>query len=256
MLIVWGEKLVYQKQGYVADFCPQCRKISAFELNRVGMAGHLYHVTFSEGRFLRYEGTCQKCRAVELTELARYAAVAEKMTTLHSLSTKTFPKIAEVYEERLRLEETIRLTPAFLPPEAKNTLMLEPFLRVSPEAQRRIAASELDAETSITIVLAITGVVLVARVILSFAPQFEAEVVWSAVGLSGAIIFWQVMTSGSRYLRRLVTPKLAAELQPLKPTESEIVAVLAELKRRKHILGAKLKPADLVAQIKLVKSKS
>ena len=255
MLIIWGEKLVYQKQGYVADFCPQCRKIRSFELNRVGMAGHLYHVTLSEGRFQRYERTCLTCRAVELTELERYVVVAEKMTTLHSLTATTFPNIADVYEERLWLEESIRSTPALLPPEAKSALMLEPFLRVSPEAQRRIAASELDAETSITIVLAITGVVLLARVILSFAPQFQDAVIWSAVGLSGAIIFWQVMISGSRYLRRLVMPKLAAELQPLKPTEPEIAGVLTELKRRKHILGAKLKAADLLAQIKLVKNK-
>ena len=38
MFIVWGTKRTERKQGLVADFCPICREVRAFQLIRVGLA--------------------------------------------------------------------------------------------------------------------------------------------------------------------------------------------------------------------------
>ncbi len=36
MFIVWGKKRVERTIGFVTDFCPTCRDIRGFQLNRVG----------------------------------------------------------------------------------------------------------------------------------------------------------------------------------------------------------------------------
>ena len=49
MLFIWGKKRVERNIGKVADFCPICREVRMFQLIRVGVADHIYYVSFGEG---------------------------------------------------------------------------------------------------------------------------------------------------------------------------------------------------------------
>jgi hypothetical protein len=48
---------------------------------------------------------------------------------------------------------------------------------------------------------------------------------------------------------RQVVPVLATAIRPLRPSESELKSVLAELTQLKHKIGTKLKLADLQARL-------
>jgi hypothetical protein len=50
-------------------------------------------------------------------------------------------------------------------------------------------------------------------------------------------------------MRREIIPVVATTIRPLKPAESEVQAVLAELKATGHKIGAKLKASDLMVAL-------
>src|SRR5438876_12363312 len=73
MFIVWGKKRTERKQGRVADFYPICREIRAFTLIRVGLAGHIYYVSFGEGKLVGYIVRCDTCGVALGVEPTRFA---------------------------------------------------------------------------------------------------------------------------------------------------------------------------------------
>ena len=73
MFIVWGKKRIERKQGMVADFCPICREVRAFTLIRVGLADHIYYVSFGEGKLVGYIVRCDTCGVALGVEPTRFA---------------------------------------------------------------------------------------------------------------------------------------------------------------------------------------
>jgi hypothetical protein len=65
------------------------------------------------------------------------------------------------------------------------------------------------------------------------------------MGIGASLVIWQLITAGRRYVQRQVAPILGITLKPLQPKESELLAVLAELKQLKHKMASKLKVADV-----------
>jgi hypothetical protein len=72
-----------------------------------------------------------------------------------------------------------------------------------------------------------------------------AALVFIALGV--LLVVWQIFRSRRRFMMRQVVPVLASAIRPLKPTESELKFVLAELTQLKHKIGTKLKLADLIS---------
>jgi hypothetical protein len=61
MIFIWGTKKVTRNLGYVAEACPRCKAIQPFNVKRLGMAGHFYHISFAKGDLIGYVGECQEC---------------------------------------------------------------------------------------------------------------------------------------------------------------------------------------------------
>ena len=111
MFIVWGKKRIERKQGMVADFCPICREVRAFTLIRVGLADHIYYVSFGQGKLAGHIIRCDTCGVALRADPTRFAtAEKDPRIELETLIRQTFPRLRETYAERLALEQRIKRT--------------------------------------------------------------------------------------------------------------------------------------------------
>lgn len=248
MFIVWGKKLVHRKQGYVADFCPFCREFRAFELKRLGSASHVYYLTLGEGDLLGFECTCQECGTVLKTDPGRYATVAKRALPIDELLTQTFPNGEDLLRERMDLERRARQDPRSVSPEDRRALIRSPFILLSPKVERRFASAKLDMGIGLALIGAIALLVSgpsIAQVVAPGADVGNVVLLSTVTGI--ALIAWQGVESSKRFMRREILPLLASNLKPLRPTESELSSVIAEMKQLGHKIGKKIKQADLEA---------
>lgn len=150
-MIIWGTKRVEKKLGYVAEFCPICRSVNPFRIVRIGMAGHVYYISFGSGQLVGHHAECQQCRNVKKVDPTVYAAFEPKGgMELGPLIQKTFPKIREAYAERLDTEEEIRRNPNSLARAEREALLMEPFQYLSDQVEARYAGgTQFDMESGI-----------------------------------------------------------------------------------------------------------
>jgi hypothetical protein len=249
VFIVWGRKITRKRFGYVVDFCPICRTLQTFDLQAVHSSGHVYYVTFGGGPLLGYERKCADCGAVYKAESTAYASIAKQRLPLDELKRQTLPTLSPATQSRLDLEERIRSGRAQLAPTQRYNLIREPFLLLSSKVEQRFASTHIDVPT---------GLALSGAVVLMFAGgwldrQFFADSAGTglliAAGIGAALIVWQFVESGSRYMRREIVPALAKALDPLRPTPDEIERVLGDLQQTKQKIGHKLKVSQLLESL-------
>jgi hypothetical protein len=244
--IIWGKKLVYRTLGFIADFCPMCRTPRIFKLRRVGVARHVYYVSFGEGELAGYQRTCQDCGILLDAKPTIYASVADKPAPLPQLITQTFPDLAQAYQPTLALEERVRNSPASLTPEERRVLIRNPMLLLSPRVEKRFASTHMDADVGYTLLAVVAALFAGSYVIKRLFPD-ALEMSMLAILVVGLIlVVWQISQAGKRFMRRQIVPMLARTLRPLKPTEAEVTAVLEELKKLRHKIGSKLKVSELM----------
>lgn len=249
MFIVWGKKLVYRKLGHVADFCPICRKPRAFVLRRLGSAGHLYYVSVGQGELVGYERTCARCGVAFNAEPAHYAAVARKPAPLRELARQTFPHLEVAWRERLDLERQLRQNPRALSADDRKALIRSPFLLLSPQVEKRFAATHFDKEVGFAALGALALMFGVPLAIEQITPQWGGLPLLVGMALGFLLVAVQIALAGGRYMRRQIVPLLAQCLRPLQPTQGELQVVMAELKTLRHKMASKLKLPVLMAQI-------
>ena len=142
MFIIWGKKRIERKQGMVADFCPICREVRAFTLIRVGLAGHIYYVSFGQGKLAGFIICCDTCGVVLRAEPTRFAtAEKDPRIELETLIRQTFPRLRETYADRLALEQRIKRTRSALTAEQYKEFLMEPFALLNPVVEQRFAKS-------------------------------------------------------------------------------------------------------------------
>jgi hypothetical protein len=251
MFIVWGKKVVYRKLGHVADFCPICREVRAFEVRRVGVAGHVYYISFGDGELAGHDRTCRSCGIILKADLGSYASLSPTDAgPLEALIGQTFPNLREAAGDRLAIEEQVQQSPDSFSPDERRALLREPFLLLSPKVDQRFAAVHIDKEIGLALAavlgLCILGPLLAAQ--LRSGAGFDAFLI--ALALGAVLVVWMGVGAGRRYLARQVIPALATALRPLRPQEQELQQVLGELKSHKLKIGRKLRLADLQAQLK------
>lgn len=248
MFIVWGEKLVYRRFSYVADFCPNCRDIRIFELKRAGSASHVYYISAGEGELVGFERTCKECTTVVSTDPKKYATVSNKLLTLADLKNQTFPSVDAVLAEHLEMELRVQNDPLSFTPEERKTLIRSRFVLLSPKVERRFASTHLDKEIGLTLVGSIALLSIGPVVVHEIAPDTDVTpfaLLFIALGL--ALVIWQALASSGRFMKREILPILASTLRPLNPTNSELSSAISELKQLRHKIGEKTKLADLHA---------
>jgi len=230
MFIFWGKKLVYRRLGYVADFCPMCRVARAFEVQRVGVASHVYYISFGEGALAGYRRKCLECDTALDAKPTAYASLAEQPASVAELTAKTFPTLAQVYQAVMALIRT-------------------PMLLLSAKVEKHYAATHLDREVGYTVLAWIAVLVAAPLLYRSFTGEaLEVGEIWILIaGL--AVVVWQIACERGRFVRREIIPALAKSLRPLAPSDAEVRAALAELGRLRHKIGTKVDPVRLMAAL-------
>ena len=249
MFIFWGKKVVFRKLGYVADFCPMCRVARAFELQRVGVVGHVYYISFCEGALAGYQNKCLECDTALEARPTAYAAISDELGSVAALTAKTFPTLLQTYQAVMALDERARTAPASLSSEGRHALIRTPMLLLSAKVEKHNATTHLDREVGYAVLVWI-GVLLAAPPLyrLVAGDALELGELWIlGIGLVGVV--WQIAAERGRFMRRKIVPALARSLKPLAPTEAEVRAVLTELSRLRHKIGTKLKADTLMAAL-------
>jgi hypothetical protein len=244
MFIIWGRKITRRRAGYVADYCPICRAQQTFELQGVRSARHVYYVSLGSGQLLGYERKCDQCGTAFKANSAAYASVSRARLPLEELKRTTYPNLDTATKEQAALEERIRrqrLTPA-----ERQALIKAPFIFLSAKVERRFAATHLDKESAIALGAAV-GLLTVAPIIGRWLlPDSPGTLFLIVLAAGVSLVVWQLIASGARYMQREIVPVLTKSLKPLHPTQEEIEAVLAELRRVKQKIGRKLSASALV----------
>lgn len=249
MFMMWGKKLVVRKLGHVADFCAICRCPSTFVLRRVGLARHFYYVSLGRGTLIGYERVCHECGIACAADPSVYQALAKKRRPLPALISETFPNLEEVWSERIAYERKVKHAPSTLSAEERKTVIREPFLILVPKAESARASPHLNQEFGLAVVGTIVLLMAVPALVRAVAPGQERVAAVAVLCLGLSLIVWRVAVSGRIYLRREVLPALGRALRPLRPSESEIAGVLAEMKSLGHKIGSKLRVADVLSQV-------
>lgn len=227
MFIVWGTKRTERKQGMVADFCPICREARAFQLIRVGLASHIYYLSFGEGKLAGYIIRCSECGVGLGTQATRYANVEkDPRVSLEVLIRDTFPKLREVYAERLELEGRIRRTRSALSGDDYRRFLMEPFGLLNPLVEQRFANStQIDRPAGIGCL----GTLLIGAAIFFGSMKFSgptqdkmllAALIAVVMGCIYTLI--QMHLGTGRFYRAKILPPLVKALKPLEPTKDDL----------------------------------
>jgi len=250
MIFIWGKKHVRSSLGYVADFCPICRQPSAFKLSRVGLAGHVYYISFGEGDLIGHERSCQTCDTPLEADPNRYRDTAKKLSPLKELTALTFPDLGTVWRERMEFENQLLQGSVAISSADRPPLILSPLLLLSPKVERRFASTHLDKEVGFAFAGLVAMLYIAPAVMHKVAPDKSDDAVLFVLIAGVLLVLWQVAMTGRRFIRREIAPVAAQALRPLKPRASEMGRALDDLRKHGHKIGRKLKVSDIEAHLK------
>ncbi len=235
MFIIWGKKRIERKQGMVADFCPICREIRAFTLIRVGLADHIYYVSFGQGKLAGYIIRCDTCGVALKVEPTQFTtAEKDPRTDLETLIQRTFPRLREALAQRLELEQRIKRTRSALTAEQYKEFLMEPFALLNPMVEERFAEStKMDKQSG----LGCLGTILLGGGLFFGAMAFRGPaqdriLIGAAIlaGIGTIYTFVQMHLGPKRYFRARVLPSLVKSLRPLQPTRQDLEDCLERCK--------------------------
>lgn len=112
--LVWGTMARAESQGVVADLCPYCCEVRAFEVKDIYRVHHIYYVRLGRGTFVVRTRQCYGCRRQLAFDESKYVgpvanAEAQTLPIGHTLA-RTNPRLAHRIEELARLEEMATAT--------------------------------------------------------------------------------------------------------------------------------------------------
>jgi hypothetical protein len=209
--ITWGTKTKLRKVGYVADFCPICRRVTPFLLLKITSVKHIQDISFGQGETVGYTARCRCCPLPILTDIDRYQSTNPQLPPdIDTLIVNTFPTVNEHHRDRLALEREINIDPTGLPPQTRSVLIDEPFSLLSPHrpAQRLVNETESDWFWPMVVM----GIICAA---ISQGNK--------AIGISlMAVVCLIYFTARKNSHQQVIRAMLANALAPLKPTPEEI----------------------------------
>jgi hypothetical protein len=246
-MIIWGTKRVVRSLGFAADFCPLCREVRAFEVKRIGMAGHLYYISFGKGALVGHLRTCTTCRTDLNATPDVYARLNVEVLPPPQLQPLTFPNLGEVHGARLGIEKALKEPFAKLDPNARAALIKEPFILLSPKVETRFASLHVDGPTGLTLLGVVVALIFLPAMLSAAIPRYSAEILLLCIAAAIAAVAVQMVKSSDRFMRKEVLPVLVPALKPLKPTPQEIESVLKDMKSLGRRIGSKVKLQPLLA---------
>jgi hypothetical protein len=240
--------------GFVADFCPVCREPRAFRLVRVGLASHIYYISFGSGKHVGHLIRCEECGVDTESDATRYASI-EKQRPAHlsELIQASFPALLATYATQIAQEAEIRRAPRSLSPSQRQSLLIAPFRQLHGSVEARYArGTEMDKPAGIgCLATTVLTIALLAGAIY-FKGTLSDNVLIALVTIfcvGGLYTFVQLGLAPGRFLRSRIVPQLARALDPLQPDENELKECLKKCRDVGWKIGAKIKAPKVLAEI-------
>jgi hypothetical protein len=249
MFIVWGKKIVRDRIGYVADFCPLCREPKPFALNEVKLKPHVYYITTGSGSLMGYERSCQGCSIAFEAERWKYTATPARVTDIDTLIATSYPTLRDVYAERLRLEAALRSAPESIPLDLRDSLIKQPFHLLGPMVDAKLKRGMLDLVGWGVVAASVVAIGVVLDVTPDLAPSVAPQILGGVVLACVAAFIWAVASRRGRLIRRTMLPRLGRSLRPLRPTESELNGVLRELRRSRRSVASRVQAKHILQAV-------
>lgn len=249
MFIVWGRKITRRPVGYVADYCGICREPKPFKVSRLGSVGHVYYISFGEGKLVGHERTCTSCGTFSEANVAAYTKVSRKATSLEALKQETYPGLDAALAARRALDERIRTAPHLLSPEERLGLIRAPFNLLTRKVEKHFASTHLDAGIGLAFGAAVGLCIATLSIGQALVPDIAGKLFLVAMAIGVGLVIWQFFAAGKRFMRKEILPPLAKALAQLKPSEAEIAQALRDFRKAKHQIGRRLKAAEILEAI-------
>ena len=222
MFVVWGTKLLHKASGTTTLFCPICRTIATCQVSRAVEHRHLYFKAMGKGKAVLDTAICEKCTCEFPGEVGSFGN----------------PGLNSNDAMRRRQELETRVRSGKLSAEERKALLVEPFVAMEYTHRRRLRYSSQTSIVSVlvlaTIVLAFVALVLWVQLPGATPRERPASLQW-ATGTSItfvialAVTVWYSVSNHRRRSVRHELPAVAGSLAALKPTLTELEAILAQL---------------------------
>jgi hypothetical protein len=219
----------------VADFCPICREVRMFQLVRVGLASHVYYVSFGEGQLVGHIIRCCESGVNLSVNPTRYVKTeTDSRVNLEALIRGSFPNLREVQAARLELEAKIKRTRSALSGDEYRRFLMEPFSLLNPQVEQGFAKStEMDRQSGIGCL----GTLVIGAALffgsLKFSGPVQDKILLAAlifVTIGTIYTFVQMHLGPGRFFRAKTLPLLLKSLKPLQPTRQDLADCIERCK--------------------------
>lgn len=132
-LIVWGRRQREKRLGFVADYCPICRKVEASSVFEKRLAFHVWFIPTERGRVIGHTQICSGCQTESKAYPAQFTDfLPAQGESMEELIERTNPAVREKHATRLGLAEKITASNETLDPALRHRLMMEAFSMAEP----------------------------------------------------------------------------------------------------------------------------
>ncbi|MDJ0906864.1 MAG: hypothetical protein QNI96_12645 [Woeseiaceae bacterium] len=244
MFIVFGEKTVTRKMGFVAEGCPSCQAVQPVRIHRLGMAPHIFWVPLGRGRLIDYFGVCQKCGGELNIFPTDYETLVRKPgDDLVHLAQQTNPKLDPKNRNAIEAFERFRR-------------VRDPLLRANKTLMDRSArGTRFDRTSGLTLLAAVVIPIVMFSVdltSLSYALQefIGVAAIWTFIlGLIATFVL--VAREPRRFFRRELEPGIARDLLAVNPRPDELDDYLKRIKKFEYRVSEHVSARRLMDQMQL-----
>ena len=254
-MIVWGTKRKLKRLGNIAEFCPLCRSIQPFAVTRISMAGHIYFISLGSGQTVGFTATCRNCGLQIPVDATEYGKIAKRpLPDIEALVQQTYPTIADVYAERLAIENRLTSKQA-LSADERLALIREPFDAIVPMLEQRCGGeTQFDKPTGIgcAATLLLPAMLVIIPLVLDKQRAVDTFFGPAALVVGGAsflVTLFFLVTTNYRYFKSTLYPVLARCLLPLDPTKDELDSILETFRTAGLQVGTRLKAQRILDTI-------
>ena len=252
MFVIWGSKRIEKSLGYVAEYCPICRKINEFQVFKVNTVSHIYYISLGEGNLLGYIGKCEQCGTKRQVDAIKYRNLEKQAhTNIETLVINTNPNVRNENAVRIEIDNQIN-EKAIIQPKDREVLIREPFLLLEHNVVERYKNVNIDKESTIGCVAAIILPIIylcVATIFIKYIEDYFCGGALLIATIGVVYTFIQLALARKRYVTREIIPQLARTLKPLNPSQNEIQKCLEFLKQRGLRIGKEIKFEKLWVEI-------
>ncbi len=253
--MIWGFKPVEQRLGYVADFCPICREITALDVYGVRRVAHVYYLGLGKGKLVGYIGKCQVCGTSIPVDPKKYSKFLDcQEENINALIEQTYPQVMLERADRLEIERRIKFHEP-IPLEQRRQLLMEPFGVLAGRVEKVFWQVPLDNRTKVgcsilLLLIMIAGCVTLVWLEDAPAVSLVMGILWILLmGIGVVYVFVEAFLTPRRIVQREIIPLLAKTLAPLRPTQEELEHVLKVLKGKGWKIGKVVKAEKVYMEV-------